>query len=350
MKMRWLIISILSVLVIACAVRGTEPASGATGAQMNGKEFVNSYPVQERSFSDLWKWRQERKKKNIPDRDSYSFKAATNDPGFLRDNREQNTFTWVGHATALVQVNGLNILTDPQFSRRASPVQWAGPERIMPPGLGIDDLPAIDIVIVSHDHYDSLDSNSIKKLARRDGGSDTLFAVPLGMGKWMRSKGVMNVVELDWWQTRAHGNARITAVPAQHWSKRYPFVRNRTLWAGWVIRVEGFSFYFSGDTGYSPHFRDIGERLGPMDLSAISIGAYEPRWFMKGSHINPEEAVMAHRDVRSARSIGIHWGTFILTDEPLDEPPRRLRESMVNSGVPEEEFRVLLHGETVIID
>ncbi len=356
--MKKILLSMIAMLLLAPAMPGAinaEPVSGPEGpkgprgAERVGKEFRNVYPVREKKLSDLLKWRRERRKLDIPPVESYNFDAATNDPEFLRDNRTVNTFTWIGHATALVQINGVNILTDPHFSLRASPVQWKGPKRAMPPGLSIDELPEIDIVLLSHDHYDSLDIKSIRALARRKGGERTLFAVPLKYKKWFEKRGAVNVVEFDWWQSHESGNAQITAVPAQHWSKRYPLSKNRTLWAGWVIKVNGFTFYFAGDSGYAPIFKEIGARYGPMDLSAIPIGAYEPRWFMKDSHMNPEEAVMTHRDVRSRQSIAVHWGTFVLTDEPLDEPPVRLKEALKNEGLSENEFMLLKHGETVII-
>ncbi len=353
------ILALMAMLLLAPLMPGAvnaEPASdleGPKGAERVGKQFRNVYPVKEKNFSTLMKWRRERRKLKIPPVESYTFPSATNDTAFLRDNRSINTFTWIGHATALVQINGVNILTDPHFSLRASPVQWKGPKRSMPPGISMDELPEIDIVIMSHDHYDSLDLKSISKLANRKGGERTLFAVPLGLGQWFRERGAVNVVEFDWWQSYQYSGqyaeAEVIAVPAQHWSKRYPLFRNRTLWAGWVIRVKGFTFYFAGDTGYAPIFQSIGERYGPMDLAAIPIGAYEPRWFMKDMHMNPEEAVKVHKDVKSKLSIAIHWGTFVLTDEPLDEPPVRLREALKNEGISGSDFKVLKHGETIFI-
>jgi L-ascorbate metabolism protein UlaG (beta-lactamase superfamily) len=161
---------------------------------------------------------------------------------------------------------------------------------------------------------------------------------------------VENVIELDWWDERAAGPLTLTAVPVQHWSKRGFAPRNKTLWAGWVIRSDRFRFFFAGDSGYTPHFDEIGKKLGPFDLSAIPIGAYEPRWFMRRHHVSPEEAVQVHRDIRSRKSVAIHWGTFILTDEPLDEPPARLKKAMEARGLPPEAFVVLEHGETITIE
>ena len=177
----------------------------------------------------------------------------------------------------------------------------------------------------------------------------TTFFVPLGLKNWFQDLGIHRVIELDWWDQYEEGGLKIVAVPVQHWSKRSFFSRNKTLWAGWVIQVAGFRFLFVGDTGYSAHFKETGDRLGPFDLCSIPIGAYEPRWFMRHHHINPEESVQVHLDVKCEKSVAIHWGTFILTDEPLDEPPAKLEEAKRQKGVPEGEFIVLEHGETIIL-
>jgi L-ascorbate metabolism protein UlaG (beta-lactamase superfamily) len=295
---------------------------------------------------DVRRWRRERADRNIPEADSYRFELAANDPAFLRANRTQRTATWVGHATVLLQFDGVNVLTDPQFSERASPVQFAGPKRAVPPGIALDDLPSIDLVVISHDHYDSLDVNTIRALRRRTGGDQTLFVVPLELADWFRDVGVENVRELDWWESTTLGQLTITATPAQHWSQRTPWGRNSTLWSGWVIAAPEFRVWFAGDSGYAPLFREIGEKLGPFDLALIPIGAYEPRWFMQANHINPEEAVLVHKDVGARRSIAIHWGTFVLSDEPLTEPPVKLEEARARHGLSPGEFSVLRHGET----
>jgi len=247
-------------------------------------------------------------------------------------------------------MKGKNILTDPQFSGRASPVQWAGPKRVVPPGIDLGDLPHIDIVIISHDHYDSLDTDTVRKLYSRAGGDKTMFFVPLGLREWFQKLGINNVIEMDWWDEQELDGLRIIATPMQHWGKRSPFSRNEHLWASWVIIADDFRFYFGGDTGYSPHFKETGEKFGPFDLAALPIGAYEPRWFMRNHHINPEEAAQAHTDLRSKKAVAMHWGTFMLTDEPLDEPPVRLKKAMEERGIPEKEFLVLQHGETIVLD
>jgi len=334
------------VLVPGCAA----PDSGPDEAHHTKDGFRNLTDHEDRGFADLLKWNWERIGKDIPGPEAYSFPLAENDPAFLRSNRGARTLTWIGHATVLLQTDSLNILTDPHFSRRASPVQWAGPERVVEPGLALDELPPIDIVLISHDHYDALDPGSVKKLSARKEGSRTTFFVGLGLADWFKSRGISNVVELDWWEQRRVGNVSVTAVPVQHWSKRGLFGRNKTLWAGWVIKSDDFSFLFTGDSGYTALFKEIGQRLGPFDLAAIPIGTYEPRWFMKPHHMSPEEAVQVHLDLNCRKSVAIHWGTFILTDEPLDEPPRRLVRSLEQKGLGKENFLVLRHGETITLD
>jgi len=336
----------LCVTSVNCAAQA--PPAGKSHHTANG--FRNVHAYEENGFGDFLKWRRERAKMDIPGPESYHFPLAKNDPDFLKQNRQQRSVTWVGHATLLLQLAGYNILTDPHFSDRASPVQWAGPERVVPPGLALKDLPPIDIVVISHDHYDSLDEQTIKKLRQRPGGEKTRFYVPLGFKKWLAARGVDQVIEMDWWDRQADGDLEIIAVPVQHWSKRSIFSRNKTLWAGWVIATEDFRFIFVGDTGYAPHFKEIGTKLGPFDLAAIPIGAYEPRWFMKKHHVNPEESVQIHKDIRANKSVAIHWGTFILTDEPLDEPPKRLAGALQENQIPPQDFAVLQHGQTIILE
>ena len=314
------------------------------------KGFRNVHPHQTHGFFDFLRWRWDRIWKDLPSPDDYAFPSADNDPAFLNSNHRETTLTWIGHATVLFQLAGKNILTDPLFSERASPVQWAGPKRLVEPGVPFESLPPIDIVVISHDHYDALDRRTIRKLKEREGGRKTAFFVPLGFGRWFEDLGIKQVVEMDWWDESVYDGLLITAVPVQHWSKRRFFEKNNTLWAGWAIQSSDFRFFFTGDSGYTPYFQEIGDKLGPFDLAAIPIGAYEPRWFMHPHHISPEEAVQVHLDLRSKKSVAIHWGTFILTDEPPDEPPKRLAAAKEAKGLSEEEFVVLKHGETIVLD
>jgi len=338
---------LLALLTSTCAAQMPHPSK----PHHTPDGFQNIYGRDERhGFPDFIKWRWQRLWRNRPEPETYHFPLAQNDPTFLRSNRDKITLTWIGHATVLLQLEGKNILTDPVFSERASPVQWAGPERVIPPGIALEDLPAIDMVLISHDHYDALDKGTVLSLHQRQGGADTVFLVPLGLKSWFADLGIHNVVERDWWEQYRREGLVFTAAPVQHWSKRGFFSRNETLWAGWAVQSERFRFFFCGDSGYTPHFKEIGERLGPFDLAAIPIGAYEPRWFMRQHHINPQEALRVHQDIKAKRSIGIHWGTFILTDEPLDDPPKKLEAALKQGKNPVPDFRVLKHGETLVLD
>ena len=260
--------------------------------------------------------------------------------------------TWIGHASFLIQLGGRNILTDPHFSERASPVPFAGPKRAVPLPIEIDELPRIDVVLVSHNHYDHLDRDSVRRLDARAQGR-TLFLVPLGLKAWFAEQGITNVVELDWWEQRRVAGVEFELVPVQHWSARGLDDRNKTLWGGWAVFAPDLRWYFSGDTGYSKLFALTREKLAEherdghlFDLALLAIGAYEPRWFMSAQHMNPAEAVRAHKDLAARHSIGIHWGTFALTDEALDQPPRDLAAARVQQGVPDQDFFVLPVGGT----
>jgi N-acyl-phosphatidylethanolamine-hydrolysing phospholipase D len=260
--------------------------------------------------------------------------------------------TWIGHASVLVQSGGLNILTDPVFSERASPVTFLGPKRAQPPGIALDDLPAIDVVVISHNHYDHLDRWSAVQLNERAQGR-TLFLVPLGLKAFLQKHGISHVIELDWWDVHRHEGVDFQLVPVQHWSARGLGDRNQTLWGGWAVFAPDLRWYFSGDTGYAAHFAETRERLASrmregvlFDIALLAIGAYEPRWFMAEQHMNPPEAVRAHKELGARRSLGIHWGTFELTDESLDEPPRALAAARQAGGVAEQEFFLLPIGGT----
>lgn len=263
----------------------------------------------------------------------------------LRANRSEALFTWLGHATLFVQTDGLNILIDPHFTERASPFRWLGPQRIQPPPIAMHELPRIDVVLISHNHYDHLDHGTVTTLAKQAGGPP-LFLVPLGLGAWFKREGITNVVEMDWWDRRTIGALAIHFVPAHHWSARTRADRNESLWGGFVIESAKHRVIYTGDTGYAADFRDIQRRFGAFDLAAIPIGAYEPRWFMKPQHVNPEEAVQIYRDLNARHALGVHWGTFMLTDEPMDEPPKLLAQARAAANLPESAFFVMKVGET----
>ncbi len=296
----------------------------------------------------FWKWQWERWRKGLPKTPpgGYRFEVLEPDVPYLQANSRETTVTWIGHATLLIQTRGVNILTDPHLGERASPVSFAGPKRVVPPAVSFDGLPRIDLVLISHNHYDHLDEGTVKRLASSPGGSPR-FLVPLGIKEWLNRRGIRNVREMDWWETEDVFGLSLHFVPTQHWSARSPFDRNETLWGAWVVERPGFRLLFCGDAGYSGHFRDIARRFGSFDLAAIPIGAYDPRWFMKSAHLDPAEAVMVHRELKSRYSIAIQWGTFVLSDEPLDEPPVRLAEALAGAGVDPGRFVTLRHGETI---
>ncbi|MDR3416621.1 MAG: MBL fold metallo-hydrolase [Nevskia sp.] len=307
--------------------------------------YRNRYPHSGHGVAAALKWMREFRRQSWQ---RLEFPLAGNDPGWLKANHGVDSLTWVGHSTFLLQLGGFNLLTDPHFTERASPLRTVGPKRLAPPGLGFEDLPRVDLVLVSHNHYDHLDELSVRRIAHEHPGAH--FFVPLGLERWFHARGIRRVTELDWWQSAQHGAARISAVPVQHFSGRGLHDRDATLWCGFVVELAGRKVFFAGDTGYSRDFADIAERYAPIDLSLLPIGAYDPRWFMSPVHVDPAEAVRIHQDLRSRLSVAMHWGTFRLTAEPLDEPPRLLSEALAAAGIPDDRFVVFRHGETRRLD
>lgn len=252
--------------------------------------------------------------------------------------------TFIGHATFLIQTAAGNLLTDPMFSQRASPLKWAGPRRARQPAVRFGDLPPISIVLLSHNHYDHCDRRTLAMLAER---FNPVVVTPLGNGSLVRSCGLRQVEELDWWDEATNAALPITLTPAYHFSARGPFDRNRALWGGFVLAAGGRRIFFAGDTAYAPFFRDVRQRLGPIDLALLPIGAYEPRWFMQAVHMNPAESVQAHVDLEVPQSIAMHFGTFHLASEAIDEPLRALGDACHTRGIPPAEFRALGFGESI---
>lgn len=305
--------------------RNTNPAFSRPGRWVRAKFFVTR----------VWNTTFRQRAADLP--------VVPNDGRALRESRGEATVTWVGHSTLLVQLDGVNLLTDPNWSGRASPVSFAGPRRLVPPGLRFEDLPPIHLVLISHDHYDHLDVATVERLARVH---RPRFLVPLGLKAWFAKLGIHEVDELDWWESRTVGGLALTCVPAQHFSGRTLWGRNRRLWSGWVVAGRDRRLFFAGDTGYYDVFKEIGRRLGPFDLAAIAIGSYMPRVIMRWTHTTPEEALQIFQDVGGERFVGIHWGTFDLAEEPLDEPPRRVEAEARRLGIAAERIWALRHGET----
>jgi L-ascorbate metabolism protein UlaG (beta-lactamase superfamily) len=314
--------------------------------------FRNNY-LQGGIGGSFLKWQLQRWRHGLPKppAQDYRFPTVTPDRDWLAGNRCDTTATWIGHACVLMQTHGINVLTDPVLSLRASPFRFMGPKRTHPPALAIHELPHIDVVLISHNHYDHLDRDTVLALNRQPGGPP-LFLVPLGIAPWMQKLGIAHVRELDWWTTTTVDKLAFTFVPAQHWSARGLFDRCQTLWGGWAVcaapgEADSFSFFFAGDTGYSKDFEDIGRHFDGFDLALLPIGAYAPRWFMRAQHIDPAEAVKIHQDIRAKRSMAIHWGTFGLADEPLDEPPKLLAQALQEAGIAADRFLLQPQGETL---
>ncbi|HJR67088.1 MAG TPA: MBL fold metallo-hydrolase [Gemmatimonadaceae bacterium] len=317
----------------------------------NGK-FRNPWGLKESRFAGLLRWRWNRVRHPLPrDDGARSLQGVPSSVRVPRAPANEIAVTWVGHSTLLVQLGAINILTDPVWSDRASPWRVVGPRRLIPAALPLDALPPIDIVLLSHNHYDHLDAWSVRALARAQPTAQ--WVVPLRLGVVVRSLGVRYITELDWWDEGTVGDATVACTPARHFSARTPFDRNRTLWCGFAVASSAGRLFYAGDTGLHPEFARIGERFGPFVVSAIPIGAYEPRWFMQPVHVDPDDAITAFRALHAhhgplarAVMVGVHWGTFRLTDEPILEPPRRIREAWKRAMLPEENLWVLAHGET----
>lgn len=306
----------------------------------DGKRY--SYPDNGQAGSrwDVLRWAMTRKKAKWP-------KALVNPPPApVVDEVGERTLrlTFINHATVLMQCNGVNIITDPVFSKRVSPVSFAGPARFRPAGLSIDALPRIHAVLISHSHYDHLDVRSLYKLIERD---NPLIVTPLGTAHIINKRSQHPITELNWWESHdLNPETRIVCVPARHWTSRKPGDENTSLWGGFVVRFASGSVYFAGDTGYGDgeHFRLAARHLGPFRCALLPIGAYEPRWFMKPQHMNPAEAVLAFKDLQTAYALGIHHGTFQLTDEPIDAPLQALAYALEEHSIDSKQFLTLPNG------
>ena len=316
--------------------------------------YRNPWPDAEpRGFRDVIRWSWERRLQSVPpDPPPGSFPIA--EPLFsMRETRGALSATWVGHATTLLQIGGVNVLTDPMWSERASPVFFAGPRRLVPAGIDFDALPPVDVVLISHNHYDHLDRATVRALARRMPG--IVWFAPLGVARTLRRWGAGHVHELDWWHdttlATSCGELMLACVPAQHFSGRSLTDRGHTLWCSWVLSAGGIHTFFAGDTAYHPEFAAIRERHGPFDLLILPIGAYEPRWFMRTVHMNPPDALHAYRDLTDPKAetpilLPIHWGTFRLTDESMLEPPEWTARLWRDAALDPTKLWLLRHGET----
>ena len=312
---------------------------GTSSDHFNGKRFLNPDNVEAKGFADVLKWGLNR------EQGSWTMNYET----FMGKVPEKPTdstikITFVNHSTFLIQTRDLAILTDPVWSDRASPFRIAGPKRYRPPGILFEDLPKIDLVLLSHNHYDHLDLPTIKRL---ETDHQPLFIVPLGVAAFL-SDYISNIKETDWWESMEYMTSTIHSVPAIHFSGRGMFDRDKTLWSGYVLELNKKKIYFAGDTGYGGVFKKIGDRFSSIDVSLIPIGAYKPKWFMSPIHISPEEAVKVHQDVNSKQSIAIHFGTFALADEGQGQAETDLQKAMNSRNIPKNQFMVPEEGETIL--
>ncbi|WAC25736.1 MBL fold metallo-hydrolase [Ancylobacter sp. SL191] len=311
---------------------------GPASDHFDGIRFFNAGGSTDRSLSDVLRWRLSSRFARWPARVDVS-------PALPQPRVAGCVVTMVGHATVLIQVAGLNILTDPVWSERASPVGFAGPKRVTPPGIRFDDLPPIDAVLLSHSHYDHLDLRTLSRLHRRD---KPRLVTPLGNDTIVR-RAIPDIRAIvgDWGgQVEIADNVTVSLVPANHWSARGTRDRRMSLWSGFMLRTPETLIYFAGDTGYGDGaiFRRMRHDHGAPDLALLPIGAYAPRWFMEPQHADPAEAVRIMRDVEARQAIAIHWGCFQLTDEPREEPPQKLQEALAEHGIAPERFRALEAG------
>ena len=291
----------------------------STSISFAEERFSNSDGMKnEKSLSEVlkWSWSREEPKKEF---------IKTNENINLNSLKDREHYAlWIGHSTFLINNGDLTILTDPIFSERASPLNFAGPKRLIKPVIKIKDLPEVDVITISHNHYDHLDINSLRKIQKKF--PNVKILVPKGDLKLLRNYNLNNGFEFLWWEEITFDNTKFIFTPAQHWSARGLRDRNKSLWGSWFIKTEEKNIFHAGDTGYSDDFIEIRNRLGPVDFAMIPIGAYDPQWFMSYSHVNPEEALNIAKDLDAKKSIGMHWGTFILTDEPVLEPRERLNK------------------------
>jgi N-acyl-phosphatidylethanolamine-hydrolysing phospholipase D len=340
-----LLLATTSALVTSSMLRADEMATGGARRDRDGRYLNAAGDLPFASSSVTLPFFLRRIGTTLTGRTGYA-ESVANDGATLRANAQHGvpSVTWIGHATLLVQMEHATFLTDPIWSERASPVSFTGPKRAQAPGVALEDLPPIDFVLISHDHYDHLDVDTLRALAKRR--PETRFVAPLGNVPTLRDAGVTNVVELDWNQSVEIAGLRIVCVPAQHWSGRGPFDRRETLWGSYAVLGPEHRFFFAGDTGYHAGFAETGAAYGPFDLAALPIGAYAPAEMMHFWHMNPEEALQAGRDLHARRMVPMHYGTFDLSDEEPDEPPRRFRAAAAAGDMDPASIYVLRIGET----
>ena len=306
---------------------------------MSGETFSNTNQTSfdsERSFGDFLKWRLTRKEPK-------AVQIETSDQWKQLGEQSKNYAVWIGHSTYLLNNGDLTIVTDPVFSKRASPFSWAGPKRLIAPAISLEELPDIDVITVSHNHYDHLDIASLKTLHKLN--PKALFLVSKGDMDLLVRSGIKNVTEFLWWENIEVKNTMFTFTPNQHWSARGFRDRNKSLWGGWFMQSSNHTIYHAGDTGYSDDFKETRSRLGSPDFAMIPIGGYNPRWFMNYHHVNPSESIQIALDLGVSKSFGMHWGTFRLTDEDILEPAHLIDQELKKLNLADDFFRTVKPGE-----
>ncbi|MDP1540332.1 MAG: MBL fold metallo-hydrolase [Moraxellaceae bacterium] len=344
---------LISYLIVACLLSSCStknPYYDASQPHHTPDGFQNTEAFSLPSGGDLlrWYWQRLTGPKPLHEPNDVPWQAV--DHSVINQPTPDLQVTWLGHATVLIQSHGINVLTDPMLTTRASPFSWLGPKRQTPVPIAIDELPHIDVIVISHNHYDHLDLPTLKAIDKKQ-AQPPLVVVPLGDAARLKRAGLRKVKELDWWQSLVTEHAKpmtISLTPARHWSLRQfiPSDRNRSLWGSFVVSHQQQSVFFAGDTGYAPVFKDIGQRFGPFALAILPIGAYEPREYLKAQHVNPAEAVTMHKDLRAQVSLPIHWGTFILSSELLQQPPEELAQALENTRIAADDFSSWAIGET----
>lgn len=326
-------------LLYSCCTFSGSSWEGPVTDHFDGEVFYN-YESGDRGLMDLIAWQLTKDKGHWDD----YYPITQSNIELDRVNDSDLTVTFINHSTVLLQYDGINILTDPIWSENAGPVSYAGPSRRRLPGLKFEDLPPIDLVVISHNHYDHLDENTVIELKEV---FDPVFLVPIGNKLFMESLGIEKVIQMDWWDKYNLNGREIFFVPARHFSNRGLCDRNTALWGGYVFITKGGPVYFAGDTGYGIHFRQIRDTFGPMRFSMLPIGAFKPRWFMEPVHIGPSEAVKAHKILESAKSIGIHFGTFSQADDSDYDPVIGLWKALNDYGVIPRDFVPLDNGSAI---
>lgn len=338
-----LLVAVVVGVVLFFRAQAAAPHAGPLSDHFDGRRFTNLGNVPDKTGREVLKWQLTSRRR--------PWRRWIDDPPGPRppERVDDGTLrvTWVNHATVLVQMDGVNILTDPIFSRFASPVQFAGPRRHRAPGVRWDDLPPLDLVVVSHNHYDHMDLPTLRRLAAR--AERPAILTPLGNTAYLAPRGVPGTRDVDWWEQREVERVRVTAVPVQHWSSRAQTDVRHTLWAGFVFEGPSGRVYFGGDTGYGSHFSLVRERAGPADVALLPIGAYLPVWFMKENHMTPAEGVQAAVDLGARVAIPIHFGTWQLADDGELDPVRDLEAALAARPDQRATWRVARHGVAELI-